>query len=401
MRKTFDGEGEPVQDWPMSTRDPLPAVASVSQDAIYAALDGLLPHGRQEQLSSLLSSTDLATLHHLVMAGMGKNTLRALTSDLAYLERWCLAATGAPLPWPAGRDLLLKFIAHHLWDPAQKDANPDHGMPDAVASALRLQGALAVDGPHAPSTVRRRLALWRTMHRWRGLDGAFGDGQVRTALRLSARAAARPPTRKSERALTGDLIEAMLRTCWMNRPIDRRDRAILLLAFGSGGRRRSEVAGLRIEDVRFEADIPSGDTAAPLPAASLRLGRTKTTDASDDATAWIVGKPVTALREWLTSAGIEGGALFRAVDQWGNLGRKALSPQAINLIVKKRAALAGLDPAQVSAHGLRSGYLTEAARQGVPLTEAMAQSQHRSVQQAARYYNDAERKMGRAARLLD
>ncbi len=109
-----------------------------------------------------------------------------------------------------------------------------------------------------------------------------------------------------------------------------------------------------------------------------------------------------ALRTWLTASAITAGPLFRAIDQWGNVGRKALTPQAVNLIVKKRAALAGLDPHRVSAHGLRSGYLTEAARQGVPLTEAMA---HRSaaplVQQAARYYNDAERKMGRAARLLD
>jgi hypothetical protein len=36
----------------------------------------------------------------------------------------------------------------------------------------------------------------------------------------------------------------------------------------------------------------------------------------------------------------------------------------------------------------------------LPLPEAMAQSQHTSVQQAARYDNDAERRMGRAARLL-
>ena len=385
----------------MPGRDPLPAAPLPSQDALLSALDGLLPSARQEQLNSLLSPTDLATLRHLVTAGMGRNTLRALTSDLAYLQRWCLAATGAPLPWPAGRDLLLKFVAHHLWDPIRKESDAGHGMPEEVTDILRRQGALAVAGPHAPATVRRRLALWRTMHRWRGLEGDFTDGQVRTALRLSVRAAARPPVRKSERALTGDLIEALLRTCWMNRTTDSRDRAILLLAFGSGGRRRSEVAALRVEDIRFEAEIPAGQDAAPLPAASFRLGRTKTTDAADGADAWIVGKPVTALRAWLTASGITAGPLFRAVDQWGNVGRKALTPQAVNLIVKKRAALAGLDPASVSAHGLRSGYLTEAARQGVPLTEAMAQSQHRSVQQAARYYNDAERKMGRAARLLD
>ncbi len=40
-----------------------------------------------------------------------------------------------------------------------------------------------------------------------------------------------------------------------------------------------------------------------------------------------------------------------------------------------------------------------AARRGVPLPEAMRQSQHRSVQQAARFYNDAERRLGAAARL--
>lgn len=45
-----------------------------------------------------------------------------------------------------------------------------------------------------------------------------------------------------------------------------------------------------------------------------------------------------------------------------------------------------------SAHGLRSGYLTEAANRGIPLPEAMQQSLHKSVTQAASYYNNAERK---------
>jgi integrase len=60
----------------------------------------------------------------------------------------------------------------------------------------------------------------------------------------------------------------------------------------------------------------------------------------------------------------------------------------------------GLDPTLFSAHGLRSGYLTEAANRGIPLPEAMQQSLHKSVSQAASYYNNAERKNGRAARLI-
>jgi integrase len=72
--------------------------------------------------------------------------------------------------------------------------------------------------------------------------------------------------------------------------------------------------------------------------------------------------------------------------QWGNIGRRAITPQTVNLVVKMRAKQAGLDPAMFSAHGLRSGYLTEAANRGTPRPEAMQQSLHKSITQAAGYY---------------
>ena len=129
------------------------------------------------------------------------------------------------------------------------------------------------------------------------------------------------------------------------------------------------------------------------------LGRTKTGDADHEGRVFLVGPPVEALREWLERADIQKGPVFRAIDRWEALEERGLTPQSINLIVKRRCAMAGLDPKEFAAHGLRAGYLTEAARQGVALPEAMQQSQHRSVQQAASYYNEAERSRGRAARL--
>ena len=76
---------------------------------------------------------------------------------------------------------------------------------------------------------------------------------------------------------------------------------------------------------------------------------------------------------WRSSrAKISTGAVFRSIDCWGTLESTALSPQAVNLILKKRARLAGLDAVELSAHGLRSGYLTETARRGIPLVEAIA-----------------------------
>ena len=93
-------------------------------------------------------------------------------------------------------------------------------------------------------------------------------------------------------------------------------------------------------------------------------------------------------------------AFFGKIDRWGNVSTRALEAGAVNAIVKQRAEMAGLDSGDFSAHGLRSGYMTEAANRGVPLPEAIEQSRHRSVQQASEYYNSATRRSGRAARLL-
>lgn len=370
-------------------------------------LDQVLPFGRRDVLAELLTDDDVETLRHLAKQGMGDNSLRALTSDLAYLEAWSLAAAGEPLPWPAPEALLLKFVAHHLWDPARRESDPGHGMPADVSAALRgaglLRGGSDGGGPHAPSTVRRRLSSWSTLTQWRGLKGKFNAPGLRQALKLATRASARPRARKSARAVTADILAALLKTCAGDRLVDVRDRALLLVAFASGGRRRSEVAGLRLEQLAEQDPAPidpKDPDGAKLPCLKIRLGRTKTTEADDDACVLLIGRPVLALQEWLKRSGIAEGAVFRSIDRWGHLERRALTPQAVNLILKRHVAQAGLDPDLFSAHGLRSGYLTEAARRGIPLPEAMQQSQHRSVQQASRYYNETERQMGRAARLI-
>jgi site-specific recombinase XerD len=366
-------------------------------------LAAILPMDRRDRLALLLTDNDVETLKHLAREGMGENSLRALASDLAYLEGWARAATGAALPWPATEALALKFVAHHLWDPAKRETDPRHGMPTEVAKHLRSEELLRTAGPHAPNTVKRRLASWGTLHRWRGIEGPFASPSLRAALRLAVRASPRPRKRKSKRAITRDILDRLLATCATDRLADTRDLAILLVAFASGGRRRSEVARLRVEQLSDEPPVPldPADPKSPtLPCLSIQLGRTKTTDADNEGRVLLVGPPVAALREWLERADIGKGPIFRAIDQWGAVEERALTPQSVNLIVKRRCAMAGLEAGEFSAHGLRAGYLTEAARQGIALPEAMQQSQHRSVQQAASYYNEAERAQGRAARLL-
>jgi integrase len=368
------------------------------------ALDGILPFDRREQLAGMLSDDDVATLRHLAQQGLGENSLRALASDLFYLEAWCLAATGAALPWPAPEPLLLKFVAHHLWDFSHRESDASHGMPAGVAASLRDQGLLRLTkGPHAPATVRRKLSSWSTLTRWRGLVGAFNAPGLKSTIKLAIRATERPRQRKSQKAITSEILAMVLQSCGGDSLVDCRDRALLLLTFASGGRRRSEVAALRHEQLVEEEPVPADPNdpdGGVLPCWKIRLGRTKTGDADGAAEVFLIGRPVTALQDWIIRAKLGDGAVFRAINRWGHVQRRALTPQAVNLILKRHIAAAGLDPSEFSAHGLRSGYLTEAARRGIPLLDAMQQSQHRSVNQAARYYNDAERRLGRAARLL-
>ncbi|WPE24049.1 hypothetical protein ShzoTeo12_52690 (plasmid) [Shinella zoogloeoides] len=128
----------------------------------------VLPIERRDELAELLSDQDVETLRHLVNQGMGDNTLRALTSDLAYLQAWALTATGKSLPWPAPEALLLKFVAHHLWDPQRRETDPDHGMPADIDEASRHESVgsvrlLRTYGDHAARIdVSRRNGLRST-----------------------------------------------------------------------------------------------------------------------------------------------------------------------------------------------------------------------------------------------
>ena len=103
------------------------------------ALAAILPMDRRDRLAELLTDDDVETLKHLAREGMGENSLRALASDLAYLEAWADAATGQPLPWPATEALALKFVAHHLWDPAKREI-------DSTWDACGRRGGLAGEG---------------------------------------------------------------------------------------------------------------------------------------------------------------------------------------------------------------------------------------------------------------
>jgi integrase len=170
----------------------------------------------------------------------------------------------------------------------------------------------------------------------------------RAALRLAVRASVRPRQRKSDRAVTWEVLDRLLATCRSDRLVDTRDLAILLLAFASGGRRRSGMARLRVEQISDEpaAPLDPKDPHSPnLPCAAIQLGRTKTGAADEAGRVRLVGPPAKALREWLERADISTGPIFHAIDRWAMGEERALTLQlqSINVIVKRRCAMAALE----------------------------------------------------------
>lgn len=76
------------------------------------------------------------------------------------------------------------------------------------------------------------------------------------------------------------------------------------------------------------------------------------------------GPAAHALSAWLEAAPTDSGPLFRKLYRRGKVGTIAMAADQVVRIVQRRAQFAGLE-GDWAAHSLRSGFVTEAGRQGV------------------------------------
>ena len=127
----------------------------------------------------------------------------------------------------------------------------------------------------------------------------------------------------------------------------------------------------------------------------------KTTQTGKTPTLLLQGRAARVVEAWIKEAQITGGALFRPMSKAGKVLERRLSPDGVASIMKTRLAQAGFEDGFASPHGLRSGFLTQAAMDGAPLQAAMRLSLHRSVPQAMAYYDEVEIADNPATKLLD
>jgi integrase len=308
-------------------------------------------------------------------AGTAANTVRSYRGALTYWSAWLQLRYGQALgdaPLPA--TVAIQFVLDHLARPLS-DGTWAHLLPPAIDAALvaaRVKGGL---GALAFNTVSHRLSVLGKWHRLNGWDSPTDDPALKTLLREARKAQSRQSVSvRKKTAIVLEPLQALLATCDDGvRGI--RDRALLLLAWSGGGRRRSEVVGLQVGDVRqLDADTWL-----------YALGATKTDTGGVRREKPLRGPAAQALAAWLAAATAGSGPLFRRLYKGGKVATTALSADQVARIVQRRAQLAGLE-GDWAAHSLRSGFVTEAGRQGVPLGDVMAMTEHRSVATVMGYF---------------
>lgn len=321
------------------------------------------------------------------------NTYRGLRSDWRVWRRWCKA----------------------------------HQAPSFNPSAAQLRTFF---GEFAPArkvgTIRRFGSSLTTMHEAAG----FADPLRSPLAREVWRDALKPPKRKGKprraaapsrvtdrrdlpveqaKGLNREDVERVLMRCDPNTLLGLRDAAIVAIGYDLLGR-VDELAGLDVEQLDVVAD-GSGRVAIEF---------SKTDQAGEGVTLYVRKDAMRRVRHWLMAAGIQEGAVFRAlrgfaaqarIDVPAKRGSRVrsdaprLAADEIARVIKARVKAARLSEARAySGHSLRVGAAQDLVEHGATLLEVMQAGRWKSPAMPARYtraQNAARGGMAKLARKQD
>ena len=291
------------------------------------------------------------TVDRYVRAATRDNTRRSYRSAVEHFE----VTWGGFLP--ATADSIARYLADH---------------------AERLSAA----------TLKQRLAALARWHRDQGFPDPTKAPLVRTVLKgireehpyrqKQAKPLAIIQLQQLDQWLAGQIAQARQHDSgrlgvWL------RDRAMVLLGFWRAFR-SDELCRLTIDDV----------TLAPAAGMSLYLRRSKG-DRQAEGRLYKVPAlrqccPVEACQDWLDFLNQPSGALFRAIDRWGNISNTSLHPNSIVPLLRQLLADADIDAVEAfSSHSLRRGFASWASASGWEIKALMEYVGWQDTQTALRY----------------
>ena len=245
---------------------------------------------------------------------LSDKTNREYSIDWTHFTEWCDSNEVAPLPADP------QMLSDYLFELAERG--------------------------YALATIKRRMAGIRHFYTEEGYELSTG-GPIHKTLTAIKRQLG-PMARNRKRPFYPEELSQIVSRL----PADlrgSRDRALLLVGF-YGAFHSSELADMQVAHLvwskrgalvrrgKSEREQPGHERLVPIP--------------------FLPGKlcPATALKSWLAEAGITEGRVFRSV-KGKNVG-ESITTRSIARTVKRGAKLIGLDPAGLSGHSLRLGFLT-------------------------------------------
>lgn len=299
----------------------------------------------------LAASPDLAdAVRKLFLASAAKNTQRAYCGDMSRFAEWC--RVHAVCPFPASQETLVHYVA---W--------------------LATEGNWWTGAPVRLSTIERALCAISVTHKAAERPSPRGG-----ALQLAMKGIRRTLRSKQEK-------KAPLYRADIERMIEKlppglrgvRDTALLWLGW-SWALRRSELVAVKREHLTLSAD-----------GIVLMIPESKTDQAGAGVSLGVHSGPATeAILPWLDVA--RAGPVFVRFDRYGApIFGKSLEAGQVSRIVKRCVARLKR-PEGVGGYGghsLRSGWMSQASKDGVPLQSIMRHSRHESVKIALGYIREA------------
>lgn len=241
----------------------------------------------------------------------------------------------------------------------------------------------------AVSTLRQRLAAIATWHKEQGFPDPTKASVVKKVLKGIKEL--HPEAPKSAKPLQ---IEELARLdIWLRARIqdaveqeDRsqeliylRNRALILVGFWRGFR-SDELCRMTVENTQA---IDGKGLTIFLPRSKgdrESIGTTHKTPALRQLC------PVSAYSDWIKSAEITSGPVFRSINRWGQLAEKPLHPNSIIALLKTLLESAGFEDAkEFSSHSLRRGFASWASDNQWDLKTLMEYVGWKDVKSAMRY----------------
>lgn len=317
-------------------------------------MDKLAPRGISHRLAEQLADrhADEQAAEAFAFASMSAATRLAYGRQWRAFLEWAIASSDDPLPAEPAT------VAAYLASLARSGASFSRiGIARAaIAAAHREQGHPSPT--HHPSVVKVL----------RGIGRELGTAQT------------------PKRALTHEQLFAMADVDFGSPHRNLRNRALLLLAFAMP-LRRSELAALRCSDLEA---VDDGINVTIRRSKTNQLGRRDVRGVPRllDRSAC----PCVAVQAWIAAAKLAGDVPLWPVLHGDAISRKRrLGGYAVARIVKAALRAIGVDATDYSAHSLRRGSLTNAARNGADLGAMMRNAGHKDPKTTMRYVEEGRR----------